>query len=701
MNGLIPLHHDPVECDHVVGSDPLVHFDDDLRNQAFDLDELQPNTVRQRGLGILEPELVGPARGEELPGLPLRAREVGEDRRAGDELVRVFEVLERLLPVLRPRGLESRTELAPRFGFLFLGGARSRVREEDQAEGQMKDEPAHRRGAYRKPRTLEAPIRGLLPRGAFSRYSRLAMKVGESIAGYDIVAKLKSGGMAALYLGRRSRAGFEKHVAIKIVHEHLSEDPAFAQMFLDEARISALIEHPNVVHVHDLGIADGRDFLVMEYVPGVSLSQLMRSLTHISRRPSPEICVHIAMQIASGLQAAHDLTDEEGKHLEVVHRDVSPKNVLIAFRGYVKLIDFGIAKAAGRTQQTQGGLLKGTFRYMSPEQAAGKHVDARSDIYALGIVLWELLTMRRLYDADNDLRLLDIVRDPSPMAPSSVVHGLDPELDRLVLWALAKDPAARPQSAAEFRRALGEAYPGALSVTHRQLAELVGAALEGTVEPHEDPSVRSALGAPMPAPPDALDRLTRPPSRPPSRRGFEGAAVLEAEAAPTLMTPSQISGIALRPPPFPAMLQGDAFGEASSPGGSLPAPSRPSMAKWVIGGAMVTIGLAVGVGMAMRTKSEVSSHPLAPESAPEEPSTLVAPVVEPVAVTPTEALPSEPAPVPPPQAEEPPAAARVESEDEPNERVRPTMRPTPHGSATERDRPQRDSDMSPLLIDEF
>ncbi|MFT5357114.1 MAG: serine/threonine protein kinase, partial [Polyangiales bacterium] len=194
------------------------------------------------------------------------------------------------------------------------------------------------------------------------------MRVGDNIAGYDIVEMMKSGGMAALYLGRRSRTGgFEKHVAIKVVHEHLSENEDFTRMFLDEARISASIEHPNVIHVHDLGTTEsGRNFLVMEYVPGVALSQVMRLLRKQQRRLTPAIATWIAMQVAAGLHAAHELKTEDGILLGVVHRDVSPKNVLVAHKGYVKLIDFGIANVADRIHQTKSSLLKGTYRYMSP-----------------------------------------------------------------------------------------------------------------------------------------------------------------------------------------------------------------------------------------------------------------------------------------------------------------------------------------------
>ncbi|MEM6956553.1 MAG: protein kinase [Myxococcota bacterium] len=378
------------------------------------------------------------------------------------------------------------------------------------------------------------------------------MRVGDTIAGYDIVAKMKSGGMAALFLGRRKRAGgFEKHVAIKVVHEHLSEDKEFARMFLDEARISASIEHPNVVHVHDLGHADGRDFLVMEYVPGVAFSQLLRNLAIKERRPTPAVAAWIAMQVAGGLHSAHELTNEVGENLAVVHRDISPKNVLIAYKGYVKLIDFGIAKAAGRIHHTQGSLLKGTFRYMSPEQAMGQAIDRRTDIYALGVMLWESLTLQRLFDAENDILLLDLVRDPKAPPPGSLVAGIPPALDAVVLKALSKNPADRYKTAAEFRQALAMAVPEALAVSQAEIADLVGVAMEGEVEGHEDPSIRSALGYPKQPSGDARQRLTREASQSLLSRG--GVALkASTQAHPTLVTPTphtSSSGIRAAPSP--------------------------------------------------------------------------------------------------------------------------------------------------------
>ena len=303
------------------------------------------------------------------------------------------------------------------------------------------------------------------------------IRVGDTISGYEILSKLSAGGMATLYLARRGGAsGFSKHVAIKVVHEHLAEDPTFVEMFVDEALLSSRIHHPNVVHIEELRQLDGQHFLVMEYVSGVSLSQLVKRLSILGRRMTPQMAVYIAVQVADGLHAAHELKDANGRLEGLVHRDVSPQNVLLAWEGHVKLIDFGVAKARSRMQQTTRASLKGKLRYMAPEQARGKDVDRRSDTYALAIVLWEMLTMRRRFGGDNDFAVLDEVLAPEHVAPSQYNPAVSPELDAVVLKALAPAPEDRYVSAQEFRRALAGAVPSALALDASHLSELVRAA---------------------------------------------------------------------------------------------------------------------------------------------------------------------------------------------------------------------------------
>ena len=218
----------------------------------------------------------------------------------------------------------------------------------------------------------------------------------------------------------------------------------------------------------------------MEFVHGCSLAQLTRALLARNRRLAPAFATRIAMHVADALHAAHETRDDHGRLLEVVHRDVSPENILLAYAGHVKLIDFGIAKAYGRRHKTQEGLLKGKFRYMSPEQAYGKPIDRRTDIYQLGIVLWEMLTMRRLFDAETDVDLLAQVREPQIVPPSSLVGRVPPALDAAVMLALAKSPSRRPADAQTFARTLAKAMPSAHDVDSGALSGL----LLGTMQEH-------------------------------------------------------------------------------------------------------------------------------------------------------------------------------------------------------------------------
>jgi eukaryotic-like serine/threonine-protein kinase len=299
-------------------------------------------------------------------------------------------------------------------------------------------------------------------------------RAGQKVGEYELVAQLREGGMATLFLGRRGgAAGFTRPVAIKVIHPELADDEQFRNMFLDEALLSSRIQHPNVVHVEELGQHQGTHFLVMEFVHGCSLSQLQRALLQRRRRLAPAYAAQIAMQVADGLHAAHELRDERGRSLDVVHRDVTPENILLAYGGHVKLIDFGIAKAYGRRHRTMDGLLKGKFRYMAPEQALGKAVDRRVDIYQLGIVLWEMLCLRRLFDAERDIDLLAQVQKPRVKPPSTFVERVPPELDDAVMAALDPDPRRRPADAQTFARLLGRAVPSAREVDSGSLRALL------------------------------------------------------------------------------------------------------------------------------------------------------------------------------------------------------------------------------------
>jgi serine/threonine protein kinase len=268
---------------------------------------------------------------------------------------------------------------------------------------------------------------------------------------YALHGMLAAGGMAAVHLGRLTGpAGFSRTVAIKRLHPQFARDPEFVAMFLDEARLAARIRHPNVVATLDVVAQDDELFLVMEYVRGESFSRLLRVCRRNQLPVPPRIITSVVVGMLHGLHAAHEATDEQGQPLHIVHRDVSPQNVIVGVDGGARVLDFGVAKAAARVQVTRDGQMKGKLTYMSPEQLRGVGVDRRSDLFAAGIVLWEALTGRRLFDADEPGAILDmILRHPVP-PPSTLAPEVPGVFDIIVARALARDPAERFQTAREL-----------------------------------------------------------------------------------------------------------------------------------------------------------------------------------------------------------------------------------------------------------
>ena len=300
---------------------------------------------------------------------------------------------------------------------------------------------------------------------------------GDWLGDYQVEACLRAGGMATLFRARRiGAAGFSRVAAIKIIHPHLSHDEHFIRMFVDEARISSRISHPNVVHVEEFGEEAGQFFLVMEYVDGCSAAELITKLQKAGDLLDIELAAHIAFQIAEGLHAAHETLGDDGRPLDIVHRDISPSNVLLSRDGNVKIIDFGIAKARGRIAMTETGrCLKGKLRYMSPEHVSGRSIDRRSDIYAVGVVLWELLTAERAFDGDNEMAVFAQVRDSDLRAIRGVRPDVPEALAQVIERATARDPAARPATAYELGRLIASAVPGAMLIDKRSFGRLIDA----------------------------------------------------------------------------------------------------------------------------------------------------------------------------------------------------------------------------------
>jgi serine/threonine-protein kinase len=277
---------------------------------------------------------------------------------------------------------------------------------------------------------------------------------------YALYEELASGGMATIHFGRLlGVVGFSKTVAIKRLHPQLARDPEFVSMFLDEARLAARVRHPNVVSTLDVVATEGELFLVMEYVQGESLRHLERRAAEQGALIPPAIVTTIMVGMLYGLHAAHEATNEQGEALGIVHRDVSPQNVLIGVDGIPRVFDFGVAKAAGRAQTTREGQLKGKLAYMSPEQLMGRSVGRASDIFAASAVLWEALVGKRLFKGDSEGEIVKKVLDAEVERPSTLVPELPPALDEIVLRGLARNPGDRFATAREMGRALEKCMP--------------------------------------------------------------------------------------------------------------------------------------------------------------------------------------------------------------------------------------------------
>ncbi len=272
---------------------------------------------------------------------------------------------------------------------------------------------------------------------------------------YQLFASLGRGGMADVFLAvARGPMGFNKLAVVKRLRAQLADDPSFRTMFLDEARLAARLNHPNVVHTYEVGEQDGVYFIAMEYLEGQPLNKIIHEAVKTNKVFEESFCARVVSDALSGLNHAHELKDYDGKPLQIIHRDVSPHNVFVTYGGVVKLVDFGIAKAALSSTETEVGVLKGKVAYMSPEQAMAGPIDQRSDLFAMGIVLWELLTRQRLMTGDSAAATLHRLLNSAIPAVSSVRTDIDPELDAIVAKALEKDPKYRFQTAIEMRDAL-------------------------------------------------------------------------------------------------------------------------------------------------------------------------------------------------------------------------------------------------------
>jgi eukaryotic-like serine/threonine-protein kinase len=297
----------------------------------------------------------------------------------------------------------------------------------------------------------------------------------KAVGRYQILDRLAVGGMAELFKATLTGDhGFEKLVAIKKILPHLATDQSFVEMFIDEARITAQLDHRHIVQVFELGTDADTPYIAMQYVDGLDVLALLRECARAQIRLPPDLAALIARDVLDALDYAHNALDNSGRPLGIIHRDISPGNVLLSWRGDVKLTDFGIARAAERRHKTEAGTLKGKYGYMSPEQVSGSEIDARSDLFSIGILLAEMVMARRLFTSTNDLDILLMVRDARLDRLHKYASEFPVELRVLTTRALQRRPEDRWQSAAEFRDALDEWLRRTTRVSSRDLATLLG-----------------------------------------------------------------------------------------------------------------------------------------------------------------------------------------------------------------------------------
>jgi len=325
----------------------------------------------------------------------------------------------------------------------------------------------------------------------------------KTVGRYTILDRLAVGGMAELFKATLSGDhGFQKLVAIKKILPHLAQDRSFVEMFIDEARITGQLDHRNIVQVYELGTDADTPYIAMQYVDGIDVLALLRECARAQIRLTPDLAAVIARDVLDALDYAHNARTADNRPLGIIHRDISPGNILLSWRGDVKLTDFGIARAAERRHKTEAGTLKGKYGYMSPEQVSGGELDQRSDLFSVGILLAEMVMARRLFTSTNDLDVLLMVRDARLDRLHKYASEFPIELRVLTTRALQRQPEDRWQTAAQFRDALDEWIRRATNATNRELASLVGrvvnaptAELEGVVE--EAAPEQGSLSGPM------------------------------------------------------------------------------------------------------------------------------------------------------------------------------------------------------------
>jgi serine/threonine protein kinase len=419
------------------------------------------------------------------------------------------------------------------------------------------------------------------------------LKQGSKLGSYELVLRVGRGGMAAVWVARERAAATkdDRLVAVKVMLTELADESEFVKMFLDEVRLVRSIRHVNVVDVYDVGEDDGVMWMAMEWVEGESLHTVIAEAGKRRAIP-PELAVRIIADAAAGVHAAHELRDLDGSLRGVVHRDISPHNILIGTNGIVKLVDFGVAKAVGRiSEATRAGQLKGKFGYMSPEQALGKAVDRRSDIFSLGIVLFELTTSRRLFRGEHDVETLRLVISGGIPRPTLIDTKYPPELERIVLKALERNVSARYQTAAEFEHDL-RAYLKSerLIVPQSGVAGILKRVLGERIEQRRK-AVRASLKALNSGAALAAELLSNDPAFTPTGKDRITVSGISTVTGTGLSGLSGVSGAGTSPS---AILRSP-LGRASNPGVPRTAPPPRMSTATVLGYVIGATGLAIAL----------------------------------------------------------------------------------------------------------
>lgn len=361
---------------------------------------------------------------------------------------------------------------------------------------------------------------------------------------YHLCVELASGGMATVYLAHDGRAGAAaRFAAVKLIHPHLANDPVFAEMFADEAEIASRIRHPNVCSVLDYEVSRGRSYIAMEYLVGESMGSVWRKISRGSRKNTARLVPLVAKALADaceGLHAAHELTDADGDPLEVVHRDVSPGNIVMTFDGVTKVVDFGVAAAASKRHRTETGMLKGKLAYIAPECLRGQRADRRSDVWGVGVVAWELVTGERLFRHDSDVDTLRAVTEAPIRPPSEVCPDLPKELDDVLMLALQRNPDDRYETARDLGRDLARFAARDEIVTTTDLGEWLCKLFPGEKERNEqllELTMQIARGK-RNAPPEREPEKTR--TKEPGTQEHEPTRVFQRAEPALESTPTRV-----------------------------------------------------------------------------------------------------------------------------------------------------------------